>query len=122
MHLVRWDERPSAAMRREGWRDFRSRVAGDTVEARWIRVAPSAFYDGGGPSVLVEARASGVWRALAWDHLPTVELRVERRRGDEADYHLRWSPAAVSPEMRVRLRVGAEWRCRDLASGADSSC
>ncbi|GAC1515915.1 MAG: hypothetical protein NVS1B4_08410 [Gemmatimonadaceae bacterium] len=121
--VTRWDDEPNPSTRARPWRELSVTAESDEIHVRWIGPAPSAFYTSDGPSTFFERRRSDSWEPVAWDNLPEVEVRVERRPGGFAFYHVVWRSAPRRrDDFRVHLTYCDLHLCRELSAAADSSC
>ena len=116
--VTHWDERPDPSTDGQPWRDLTVTVRGREVRVHWIGPSPSAFYTSNGPTVFFESGVGNGWRAVAWDDLPEVEVRVTRLSDGFGDYEATWRSRVDLPgELRVRLMYRGMQTCNEIGRG-----
>ena len=115
--VTHWDERPHPSTGAQPWRDLSVTARGREVRAHWIGPSPSAFYSSEGPTVFFEEGSGNGWRAVAWDNMPEVEVRVARLDDGFGEYEAVWKSRRELPgELRVKLMYRGMQTCSQLGS------
>jgi neutral ceramidase len=116
--VTHWDDHPDPSTNGQPWRDLTVTVRSREVRVHWIGPSPSAFYTSNGPTVFFESGVGNGWRAVAWDNLPEVEVRVTRLSDGFGEYEATWSSKADLPaELRVRLTYRGMQTCNEIGRG-----
>ena len=121
--VTRWNELPNPSTATQPWRDLKVTAGMTSIRVGWTGPSPSAFYTSNGPSVFFEQRAGNLWRPVAWDNLPEVEVEITRQADGFARYLATWRPAVFPTEdVRIRLTYHGLQTCRQLLSEAAAAC